>query len=107
SYYSAAAPRIIDFADDALTANERALLHDFYVDGLGEFAYRNDLDLTSLELRARSMAAQPVRANVDRERPLVPFGGGLDSIVTTELVRARHHDTALFVVSRAGDRFDA
>jgi hypothetical protein len=107
SYYKAAAPPIIDFADDALTANERALLHDFYVDGLGEYAYRNDLDLSSLELRARSAVAQPVRAAVDGQRPLVPFGGGLDSIVTTELVRTQHRDTALFVVSRAGDRFDA
>ncbi|MEO8695477.1 MAG: hypothetical protein ABI658_18285 [Acidimicrobiales bacterium] len=107
SYYKAAAPRIIDFADDALTATERALLHDFYVDGLGEYAYRNDLDLSAIELRARSSEPKPVRADVDPQRPLVPFGGGLDSIVTTELVRAQHRDTALFVVSRAGDRFDA
>jgi hypothetical protein len=83
------------------------LLHAFYVDGLGEYAYRNDLDLSSIELRARSSEAQPVRAVVDAHRPLVPFGGGIDSIVTTELVRADHRDTALFVVSRAGDRFDA
>ena len=107
SYYKAAAPPIIDFTDEALTPSEHALLHAFYVDGLGEYAYRNDLDLSSIELRARSAEAQPVRASVDAHRPLVPFGGGLDSIVTTELVRADHGDTALFVVSRAGDRFDA
>ena len=107
SYYKAAAPKVIDFGDDALTANERALLHDFYVDGLGEYAYRNDLDLSSLEFLARAAEPQPVHAVVDGRRPLVPFGGGLDSIVTTELVRADHRDTALFVVSRAGDRFDA
>ena len=107
SYYKAAAPKVIDFGDDALTANERALLHDFYVDGLGEYAYRNDLDLSSLEFLARAAEPQPVHVVVDGHRPLVPFGGGLDSIVTTELVRADHRDTALFVVSRAGDRFDA
>ena len=107
SYYKAAAPKVIDFGDDALTANERALLHDFYVDGLGEYAYRNDLDLSSLEFLARAAEPQTVHAVVDGHRPLVPFGGGLDSIVTTELVRADHRDTALFVVSRAGDRFDA
>ncbi|MEO5839161.1 MAG: endonuclease domain-containing protein [Acidimicrobiales bacterium] len=107
SYYKAAAPPVIDFSADALTPNERTLLHDFYVDGLGEYAYRNDLDLSSIELRARTAPAQPVRTAVDPQRPLVPFGGGLDSIVTTELVRERHRDTALFVVSRAGDRFDA
>jgi len=37
---------------------------------------------------------------------LVPFGGGIDSIVTVEAVRERA-DVALFVVSRPGDRFAA
>jgi hypothetical protein len=37
---------------------------------------------------------------------LVPFGGGIDSIVTVEQVRERA-DVALFVVSRPGDRFAA
>jgi hypothetical protein len=36
----------------------------------------------------------------------VPFGGGIDSIVTVEQVRQRA-DVALFVVSRPADRFDA
>jgi hypothetical protein len=36
----------------------------------------------------------------------VPFGGGIDSIVTVEQVRGRA-DVALFVVSRPGDTFDA
>ena len=107
SYYKAAAPPVVDFGDETLTDNERALLHAFYVDGLGEYAYRNDLDLSSIELRARHAVAYPIRANLRDDRPLVPFGGGLDSIVTTELVRARHTDAALFIVSRAGDRFDA
>ena len=36
----------------------------------------------------------------------MPFGGGIDSIVTVEHVRKRA-DAALFVVSRPGDRFEA
>ena len=36
----------------------------------------------------------------------MPFGGGIDSIVTVEQVR-RLADVALFVVSRPADRFDA
>ena len=40
-------------------------------------------------------------------RPLIPFGGGIDSIVTVEGVRQRTGDIALFVVSRPGDRFAA
>ncbi|MGH3406917.1 MAG: hypothetical protein ACRDRJ_31090, partial [Streptosporangiaceae bacterium] len=39
-------------------------------------------------------------------RPLVPFGGGIDSIVTVEHVR-RRADAALFVMSRPGSRFEA
>jgi hypothetical protein len=37
---------------------------------------------------------------------LIPFGGGIDSIVTVELMRGRG-DAALFVMSRPGDRFPA
>jgi len=40
------------------------------------------------------------------QRALVPFGGGIDSIVTVERVR-RRADAALFVVSGPADRFDA
>jgi UDP-N-acetyl-alpha-D-muramoyl-L-alanyl-L-glutamate epimerase len=40
-------------------------------------------------------------------RPLIPFGGGIDSIVTLEGMRRHSADAALFVVSRAGDRFNA
>ena len=36
----------------------------------------------------------------------MPFGGGIDSIVSVEHVRQRA-DVALFVVSRPGDRFEA
>ncbi len=37
----------------------------------------------------------------------MPFGGGIDSIVTVEGVRNVAADVALFVVSRPGDRFAA
>jgi hypothetical protein len=49
-------------------------------------------------------------ARVDAARPLIPFGGGIDSIVTVEEVLARGDaitDPAVFVLSRLGDRFDA
>ena len=52
SYYKTAAPPVVDLGDTALTDSERAFLHEFYVDGLGEFAYRNTprLDLTDLKI---------------------------------------------------------
>jgi hypothetical protein len=43
----------------------------------------------------------------DGLRALIPFGGGIDSIVTVEKIRALAADCALFVVSKPGARFDA
>jgi len=108
SYYKTAAPPVIDFGETALTGAEEAFLREFYLQGLGEFAYRNHLDLTNLSLQARRAPDQapPPQAPPGPRRALVPFGGGIDSIVTVEQVR-RRADVALFVVSRPGDRFDA
>jgi UDP-N-acetyl-alpha-D-muramoyl-L-alanyl-L-glutamate epimerase len=110
SYYKTAAPPVIDLGETALTAAEESFLRDFYLHGLGEFAYRNTLDLTSIDLQASRAPSQapvpPPPPASDRNRALVPFGGGIDSIVTVEQVR-QNADVALFVVSRPGDLFDA
>jgi UDP-N-acetyl-alpha-D-muramoyl-L-alanyl-L-glutamate epimerase len=120
SYYKTAAPSVIDLGDTAVTDAERAFLAGFYVDGLGEFGYRNGLDLSGLRIEGPRQEAgghSPGPAGPGgfrgvappgqhRARPLVPFGGGIDSIVTVELVR-RHAAAALFIVGRPGDRFAA
>jgi hypothetical protein len=124
SYYKTAAPPVIDLGDVALTERELAFLREFYRSGLGEYAYRNGLDLTGLHIEVTAPApdtstvrdATPVPAATSvpiprpafRDlRPLIPFGGGIDSIVTVEGVRKRAGDIALFVVSRPGDMFAA
>jgi UDP-N-acetyl-alpha-D-muramoyl-L-alanyl-L-glutamate epimerase len=107
SYYKTAAPPVIDLGQTAVTGRERDFLREYYVQGLGEFAYRNALDLTSVRIEGPSAPDRPpVQARVPAVSALVPFGGGIDSIVTVEMVRERTA-TALFVVSRPGDRFDA
>ena len=108
SYYKTAAPPVIDLGETALTQAEEAFLRQFYLQGLAEFAYRNHLDLGSLKIEAKRAPDQPSAAPepTGPRRALVPFGGGIDSIVTVEQVRQRA-DVALFVVSRPGDRFDA
>jgi len=87
SYYKTAAPPVIDLGPTALTAAELVFLREFYLQGLGEFAYRNTLDLTPLRIEARRADAQasgrPKPApQQPQQRALVPFGGGIDSIVT-------------------------
>ena len=113
SYYKTAAPPMIELPTTALRTAERDFLRDVYLDGLGEFSYRNGLDLSDLRIEAPGIAdggpgvGAPVRTDPNpAKRPLVPFGGGIDSIVTVELVRPLA-DAALFVVSRPGDRFAA
>ncbi len=109
SYYKTAAPGVIDLGPTALTDAELAFLREFYLQGLGEFAYRNHLDLTPLRIEARRAKETPGQGNPTADaqrRALVPFGGGIDSIVVVERVR-RLADAALFVVSRPADRFDA
>ncbi len=115
SYYKTAAPPAVDLADAALSEREVEFLREFYLSGLGEYAYRNHLDLSGLSFRAappggvtRTGAPVPAAPGPGAGlRPLVPFGGGIDSIVTVEGVRGRGEDVALFVVNRPGDRFEA
>jgi hypothetical protein len=99
SYYKAACPpRVV--VPDGLTAAERRLLEAFYLDGLGEMAFRNGLDLRSVRIDAPVTAAPDRLPPDDRAGfPLVPFGGGIDSIVSVEAVRATHPEAALFVLN--------
>src|SRR5215469_3197622 len=112
SYYKTAAPPVIELGGTALTELERGFLREFYLQGLGEFAYRNGLDLSDLRIEAADEcdSQPPLTGSMPHSsggvRALVPFGGGIDSIVSVEHVRQRA-DVALFVVSRPGDRFEA
>ena len=108
-YYKTAAPPVIDLGDLATTGRGAAVPpRPSTFEGLGEFAYRNGLDLTDLSGRPRP--ADPAHRSSTRPpggRPLVPFGGGIDSIVTDRdgppaLPRRRPVH-----LSRAGDRFEA
>ncbi|HEX6857414.1 MAG TPA: hypothetical protein VF204_19125 [Streptosporangiaceae bacterium] len=108
SYYKTTAAPVIDLGETAVTSAERDFLRSFYLDGLGEFAFRNGLDLSGLEI-VGPVLGSPASARSEpasTARPLVPFGGGIDSIVTVEMVRDRA-DAALFIMGRPDDRFAA
>jgi hypothetical protein len=87
SYYKAAVPEQIRIDAYAIDAPTAALLRDIYVNGLGEFAYRNGLNLHGIRFPAANEA--PVRAPaLDlREHALVAIGGGKDSLVSIEALR--------------------
>ncbi|AZI59255.1 DUF2029 domain-containing protein [Nakamurella antarctica] len=110
SYYKASAPPIIDLGKTAITDNERAFLYEFFVEGLGEFAFRNNppLDLSDVRIVAPALErTRPVGFTPRDRTPLLPFGGGVDSIVSVEIIKPLAPGASLFVVNRPGDTFEA
>lgn len=89
SYYKAAVPGHIVVEGDAIDRATAALLEDIYLHGLGEFAYRNGLQLHG---RIRfppgggDDAAAPALGL--RGHALVAIGGGKDSLVSIEALRS-------------------
>jgi len=87
SYYKAGVPdqvRIDSYSIDAATA---ALVEEVYLNGLGEFAYRNGLNLRGrfrLPVDGEAFSAPAVGL---REHALVAIGGGKDSLVSIEALR--------------------
>jgi hypothetical protein len=103
SYYKAHAARTIDVGDLPLGDAGRALLQAAVIDGLGEFAYRNELDLRDVGI----VGGRPVQTTtcvLDPSTALVPFGGGIDSVVTVRALPASLAST-LFVVSPPSGTF--
>jgi len=115
SYYKTTAARVIDLGSTTSTPDERAFLTSYYVHGLGEFAYRNNIELSDLVVEGpdaptSSPASSPPQYTPTAGRPLIPFGGGIDSIVTVAALCAgpvEAADAALCIVHPPGDRFAA
>ncbi len=88
SYYKAAVPPEIRIDGYAIDADTAVLLDSIYLHGLGEFAYRNGLDLHG---RIRFPATVDAEAGAPalglREHALVAIGGGKDSLVSIEALR--------------------
>jgi hypothetical protein len=103
SYYKTGAPPVIDLGQTPVTTAEIAFLREFYVQGLGEFSYVNDLPLDDLKIvGGRPDLVRPVAWEHAEERPLIPFGGGIDSVVVTELTKKRLPDSSLFIAGHYG-----
>ena len=99
SYYKTGAPPLIEGPADGLTPREREFLRDYYLYGLAEFAHTGGHDLSDLRIEAAERTPAPVAADVKAGHPLVPFGGGIDSVVVVEQIKEHLPDAALFVAN--------
>lgn len=90
SYYKAGVPQTILVEGEPLDADTADWLEQVYLNGLGEFAYRNGLDLHGRVKFPRAAAndAAPAPALGLRAHALVAIGGGKDSLVSIESLRA-------------------
>ena len=108
SYAKSHAATVLDTGEIALTDKEAAFLATFYREGLGEFAYRNNLPLLPISVRGPRVAKrEPVPLPTLDHGMLIPFGGGIDSIVTVEAVKREGQSARLFICGRPGDAFPA
>jgi hypothetical protein len=102
SYFKAAAPPRIEIAFRTHEF-ERQYLRELIAGGLGEFAYRNGLpDALSPEItgpEADTVAAGEDGWDADAE-PLVPVGGGKDSVVSIEALKRHGFHPTLFSVNK-------
>ncbi|HET7557278.1 MAG TPA: UDP-N-acetyl-alpha-D-muramoyl-L-alanyl-L-glutamate epimerase [Rhodanobacteraceae bacterium] len=106
SYYKAGVPKRIVVEGDALDDGTAALMDELYLHGLAEFAYRNGLDLrgriqfpsagahaSKSDDQASSPSSRHGPGSSDMppglpRRSLVPIGGGKDSLVVVEALKA-------------------
>jgi UDP-N-acetyl-alpha-D-muramoyl-L-alanyl-L-glutamate epimerase len=100
SYYKTAVPPAVE-SEPCPPAAAR-MLEAIYSEGLGEFAFTNDLpELPRPKFPAGGAAAAAPDAPPSG-RVLVPIGGGKDSAVALEVVRRSGSELALFSVGDAG-----
>lgn len=105
SYYKASAPPAIVVSGGA-SALEVAFLRDLYVNGLAEFALVTGVDLSDITVSAEPREVAPVAADTTPGRPLIPFGGGIDSIVVVDETRRHQPDAVLFVANTSDVDFE-
>jgi len=87
SYYKAGVPGTVSLDSYAIDAETAALVEDIYLNGLGEFAYRNGLDLRGrFRLPVQGDPVQAPSLGL-RAHALVAIGGGKDSLVSIEALR--------------------
>jgi len=98
SYYKAAMPQHIILENTAINADTAHFLNTLYRQGLGEFAYRNQLNLVDIKFPVSDDTAVTI---IDYDLPkqtIVPLGGGKDSLVSIALLDQAKHDFRVFSV---------
>ncbi len=99
SYWKTSCPKNIVVNSGALTKEQADFFNNVYTEGLGEFYFTNKIDFTDLVSFPVSVAAETPEltgASESHIDPLVPIGGGKDSITTVEMLKKAGMPITLF-----------
>lgn len=102
SYWKCACPPRVIIECGGLDGEDRDFWKKLYFNGLGEFFYRNGIKAdpdSFLTIEAPQPEPIPAEAFCNAHLNLIPVGGGKDSCVTLELMRAFHAQNRLFMVN--------
>lgn len=105
SYYKALLPPRIEVEGGGFDPVLGALLDEVYLHGLGEFAHQNGLDLRGrirFPVAKRADGAGQAPALGLARRALVAIGGGKDSLVSIEMLKAAGEPVAVAWVGASG-----
>ena len=100
SYYKLYLPKNIEVRSGQLTSRQAQFWNDLYLNGLGEFFYRNKINfhgLIDFPVTAKDTPQNHISVSTPKNA-LVPFGGGKDSIVTSSLLKKSQIAQTLFRV---------
>ncbi len=97
SYYKAYCPPHIIINSGKITLDQANFWNQLYQKGLGEFSYKNQLDLNNwinfpVDHKA---ASNPINTNL-RDRSLSLIGGGKDSCLAAEILKSQNEQFSLF-----------
>jgi hypothetical protein len=102
SYYKAALPPKIQIETGAISQDNALFLQDLYQQGLGEFAYCNQRDLTDYIHFPCQADLKTVAIDYPLpQQTVVPVGGGKDSVVSIELLKQAGQKPWLLAVGQS------
>ena len=105
SYYKLACPKKVIIKAGSLNDDQKEFWKKLFYNGLGEFRFVNNIDVSYddfviFENATKLQFSKSVLNKFDGN--LVPVGGGKDSIVTIELLKAQGTNNTCFIVNPRG-----
>lgn len=102
SYWKLYCPKKIIIEPFTLSKDQARFWDTLYTKGLGEFFYQNNIDFRDLVHFPYNQAENSHSTGVSfprQDRTLLPIGGGKDSIVSAELLKAHDKPYSAFIVN--------